>query len=97
MVVWIQPDEGATPDPAALRRILQAQAEPADAAPDATSRFVGAAPGRSRHGRAKATELLRGAGLPVHQVERGMRIDLAGWPDDAGRQAALAKRCCTTR
>ena len=88
---WIQPDEGATPDPAALRRILQAQAEPAAAAPDATSRFVVPRLGTLSPWASKATELLRGAGLPVHRVERGMRIDLAGWPDDAGRQAALAK------
>ncbi|WP_271680204.1 phosphoribosylformylglycinamidine synthase [Thermomonas mangrovi] len=88
---WIQPDEGATPDPAALRRILQAQAEPADAAPEATSRFVVPRLGTLSPWASKATELLRGAGLPVHRVERGMRIDLGGWPDDAGRQAALAK------
>lgn len=88
---WIQPDAGATPDPAALRRILQAQAEPAGAAPGATSRFVVPRLGTLSPWASKATELLRGAGLPVHRVERGMRIDLAGWPDDAGRQAALAK------
>ncbi len=88
---WIQPDAGATPNPAALRRILQAQAQPADAAPGATSRFVVPRLGTLSPWASKATELLRGAGLPVHRVERGMRIDLAGWPDDPVRQAALAK------
>jgi phosphoribosylformylglycinamidine synthase len=39
----------------------------------------------------KATELLRGAGLPVKRVERGMRIDVSGWPDDAAAQAALGQ------
>ncbi|MEG1678688.1 MAG: phosphoribosylformylglycinamidine synthase, partial [Stenotrophomonas sp.] len=39
----------------------------------------------------KATELVRGAGLPIQRVERGTRIDLSGWPADPAQQAALAK------
>src|SRR5690606_14431470 len=38
----------------------------------------------------KATELLRGAGLAVKRVERGLRIDLAGWPRAAADSDALA-------
>src|SRR5690606_28787250 len=34
---------------------------------------------------------LRGAGLPVSRVERGMRLDLAGWPADAATAAAAAR------
>ena len=88
---WVQPEPAATPDQATLCRILQAEAQPADAAPGASSRFVVPRLGTLSPWASKATELLRGAGLPVHRVERGMRIDLTGWPDDASLQAALGK------
>ncbi len=39
----------------------------------------------------KATELVRGAGLAIQRVERGTRIDLAGWPSDPALQAAVAR------
>ncbi len=39
----------------------------------------------------KATELVRGAGQPVSRVERGLRIDVQGWPADAAAQQALVK------
>lgn len=88
---WIEPDAGATPDADALKRILQAGDGAADAEPGSVSRFVVPRLGTLSPWASKATELLRGAGLPVKRVERGMRIDVSGWPDDAGTQAALAR------
>jgi len=90
-VYWVQPDAGATPDPSALQRILQAGATPAVRIDGALSRFVTPRLGTLSPWASKATELLRGAGLPVHRVERGLRYDLTGWPDDAPTQGALAK------
>ncbi|WP_374558562.1 phosphoribosylformylglycinamidine synthase [Thermomonas sp.] len=88
---WIDPEPGATPDPAALRRILQAGESFAATEPGAVSRYVVPRLGTLSPWASKATELLRGAGLPVKRVERGLRIDLAGWPADAATAAALAK------
>src|SRR5690606_42027449 len=39
----------------------------------------------------KASELLRGAGLPVRRVERGTRLDIEGWPADPAEAAALER------
>ncbi|MGO4776729.1 hypothetical protein AB4084_14695, partial [Lysobacter sp. 2RAB21] len=39
-VYWVEPEPGATPDDASLRRILQAEASEAARASDATSRYV---------------------------------------------------------
>ena len=88
---WIDPEPGASPDRGALMRILQAEQGLADAEAGVTSRFVVPRLGTLSPWASKATELLRGAGLPVRRVERGMRIDLIGWPQDAATQAALAK------
>src|SRR6478672_2491986 len=88
---WIDPDTGASPDLAALRRILQAGDGLADPEPGSVSRYVVPRLGTLSPWASKATELLRGAGLPVKRVERGMRIDVSGWPDDADTQAALGK------
>ena len=88
---WVDPEPGAAPEPAALRRILQAGEDFAASAPGTVSRYVVPRLGTLSPWASKATELLRGAGLPVRRVERGMRIDLAGWPDDAATAAALAR------
>jgi phosphoribosylformylglycinamidine synthase len=88
---WIQPDGGAMPDADALKRILQAGDGLAVTEPGSVSRFVVPRLGTLSPWASKATELLRGAGLPVKRVERGMRIDVSGWPDEPGTQAALAK------
>ncbi|HEY5612923.1 MAG TPA: phosphoribosylformylglycinamidine synthase, partial [Lysobacter sp.] len=90
-VYWVQPDAGADPDAAALQRILQA--DPAEAARDAgaVSRYVTPRLGTLSPWASKATELLRGAGQPVHRVEHGTRYDLGGWPGDAATQGALAR------
>lgn len=91
-VYWVEPEIGAQPDMAALRRILQAEPQ-AQPLPDAAvSRFILPRLGTISPWASKATELLRGAGLPVRRVERGTRIDLTGWPQDADAQAALSKR-----
>ncbi len=86
---WVEPDAGATPDTATLRRILQAGEGFADAAAGSVTRYVVPRLGTLSPWASKATELLRGAGLPVRRVERGMRIDLTGWPDDGATRAAL--------
>ena len=88
---WVHHEVGCTPASATLERILQADDRFADTAPGALSRYVSPRLGTLSPWASKATELLRGAGLPVQRVERGMRIDLLGWPNDAANQAALAK------
>ncbi|QSX73605.1 phosphoribosylformylglycinamidine synthase [Lysobacter arenosi] len=90
-VYWVEPETGATPDPDALRRILQAEPGEAARADGAVSRFVTPRLGTLSPWASKATELLRGAGLPIKRVERGTRYDLTGWPADAPTQGALAK------
>ena len=88
---WIHAEAGCTPERASLERILQAGAAFASADAGAVSRFSSPRLGTLSPWASKATELLRGAGLPVQRVERGMRIDLLGWPDDAALQAAVAR------
>ncbi|KAF1689361.1 phosphoribosylformylglycinamidine synthase [Pseudoxanthomonas taiwanensis] len=89
-VYFVQPGDGR-PDPEALCRILQAQETPAPAAAGTCSRFVVPRLGTRSPWSSKATELLQGAGLAVARVERGMRLDLAGWPQDPAAQAAVAR------
>ncbi|TDK19439.1 phosphoribosylformylglycinamidine synthase [Luteimonas aestuarii] len=91
-VYWVEPEDGVRPDEDVLCRVLQAQPDPAPADTGTTTRFVAPRLGTISPWASKATELLRGAGQPVRRVERGMRIDLAGWPDDADARAALAKQ-----
>ncbi len=88
---WVQPESGQAPDMDALMRILQAGPVHSDAGSGVVTRFVVPRLGTLSPWASKATELLRGAGLPVLRVERGMRIDVAGWPADADAQGALAK------
>ena len=89
-VYFVQPGDAA-PDPGALHRILQAGDGEAPRADGAQSRYVVPRLGTRSPWSSKATELLRGAGLPVARVERGLRLDLAGWPADAATQAAVAR------
>ena len=86
-VYFVEPEAGAQVDTDALGRILQACSDPVAAAEDTQSRFIVPRLGTLSPWASKATELLRGAGLPVKRVERGTRIDLQGWEDSA----ALAK------
>ncbi len=81
-VYFVEPEAGATPDPAALCRILQAQEQTSAVEPGSLSRHVVPRLGTLSPWASKATELLRGAGLGVKRVERGTRIDLSGWDDD---------------
>ena len=90
-VYFIDPQPGTAPDLEALRRILQAGDTPAAREDGATSRLVVPRLGTRSPWSSKATELLRGAGIAVHRVERGTRVDLAGWPDDAAARTALDK------
>ncbi|MGV8923878.1 MAG: phosphoribosylformylglycinamidine synthase [Thermomonas sp.] len=88
---WVQPESGSAPDMDVLMRILQAGQIHPDAVSGVVTRFVVPRLGTLSPWASKATELLRGAGLPVLRVERGMRIDISGWPADAEAQAALAR------
>src|SRR5690554_3938667 len=69
-VYWIEPEEGARPDADALNRILQAGADAEPLAAGATSRYVAPRLGTVSPWASKASELLRGAELPVKRVER---------------------------
>src|SRR5688500_20027206 len=87
---WVEPDPGASPDLAALQRILEAGTAVQPMAAGTVSRFVVPRLGTISPWASKATELLHGASLPVKRVERGLRIDLGGWPPDAAPQTAVA-------
>ena len=86
---FVAPEPGAVPDPAVLSRILQADTSRAALPPGARALYVVPRLGTISPWASKATEILRGAGLPVRRVERGQRFDLAGLPPDgvAGSQA----------
>ncbi len=87
-VYLVEPEAGQAPDMAALARILQAGAAPAADASGHCSRYVVPRLGTISPWASKATEILRGAGLPVRRVERGQRLVLAGvTPQDADRLA----------
>jgi phosphoribosylformylglycinamidine synthase len=90
-VYFIQTEAGQQPELAALQRILQAQAGPAARADAARSQYVVPRLGTLSPWSSKASELLRGAGQPIQRVERGSRIDVQGWPQEAAAQAALAR------
>ena len=88
-VYFVDPEADAAVDMQTLGRILQASAEAVEAAADTQSRFVVPRLGTLSPWASKATELLRGAGLPVRRVERGTRIDLQHWEDSAALVKAL--------
>ena len=79
-VYFIDSDPGAQPGLATLGRILQAHQADAASEPGTRSTFVVPRLGTLSPWASKATEILRGAGLPVHRVERGMRLDIANLP-----------------
>ncbi|MGY0505531.1 phosphoribosylformylglycinamidine synthase [Luteimonas sp. e5] len=88
---WIQPQAGAAPDLAVLGRILQAGEYIEPVAAGSVSKFVLPRLGTISPWASKAGELLRGAGLAIERVERGLRMDVEGWPEDAQRARALAQ------
>ncbi|KAF1708273.1 phosphoribosylformylglycinamidine synthase [Pseudoxanthomonas sangjuensis] len=91
-VFFVDPEAGADVDLAVLRRILQAKDAEAPLEAGASSRYIVPRLGTLSPWASKATELLRGAGLEIHRVERGTRIDLSGWEDDASDKGrALAR------
>ena len=88
---WVVPAEGAMPDAESLARILEAGMAVAECESGAVSRFVVPRLGTISPWASKATELLRGATLPIARVERGMRVDIAGWPADPALRAEAGK------
>ncbi|WP_282268249.1 phosphoribosylformylglycinamidine synthase [Stenotrophomonas sp. PS02298] len=90
-VYFTQAADAGAVDQTTLGRILQGQPQAASRADGAISRYVVPRLGTLSPWSSKATELVRGAGLPIQRVERGTRIDLSGWPSDPAQQAALAK------
>ncbi|TWT22103.1 phosphoribosylformylglycinamidine synthase [Luteimonas wenzhouensis] len=90
-VYWIEPEPGAAPDRRVLERVLEAGQDRHPAQAGARSRFVSPRLGTISPWSSKATDILRGAGQPVRRVERGMRIDLLGWPEAPGAGVALAR------
>jgi phosphoribosylformylglycinamidine synthase len=79
-IFFVQPEVGAALERDALSRILGCPA--GVATHDAASRDVLIVPrlGTISPWASKATEILRGAGLSIHRVERGQRLSLAGLP-----------------
>ncbi len=88
---WVEPQVGHSPDPVILQRILEAHGHREPLVTGAVSRFVAPRLGTISPWASKASELLRGAGQPIKRVERGTRIDLIGFPEDAAICAAIAK------
>ncbi|PKM07798.1 MAG: phosphoribosylformylglycinamidine synthase [Gammaproteobacteria bacterium HGW-Gammaproteobacteria-4] len=88
---FVEPAPGQTPDAATLARILDATDAQQPLAKEALSVFVLPRLGTISPWASKATEILRGAGLPVQRVEHGLRYDLRGLPkaDDPRRGAVL--------
>ncbi|KRG69649.1 phosphoribosylformylglycinamidine synthase [Pseudoxanthomonas dokdonensis] len=90
-VYFVEPEAGAQVDAGTLRRILQAVDGDIVAEAGSLTRYVVPRLGTLSPWASKATELLRGAGLPIKRVERGTRVDLLGWPQDAVQATALGK------
>ncbi|MBS0575332.1 MAG: phosphoribosylformylglycinamidine synthase [Proteobacteria bacterium] len=89
---FIDPEPGVRPDATVLSRTLQAHDGTAELAAGARSVFVTPRLGTLSPWASKATEILRGAGLPVHRVERGLRLDVVGLPAaDSPSWPALAR------
>ena len=88
-VYFVQPEGQSPVDTDTLCRILEAHGQAEPVAADAQQRFVVPRLGTLSPWSSKATELVRGAGQRVSRVERGLRIDLLGWPTDVAAQQAL--------
>src|SRR5690606_35644808 len=90
-VYFVEAEAGQVPDDAVIRRILEVDPGPAPGrSGGAVSRYVSPRLGTISPWASKSTELLRGAGLPVRRVERGLRLDLGNWPADPALQAAVS-------
>jgi len=86
---WIDQGPDDSPDVAALARILEASSTPIPAAPDAHTLYIAPRLGTLSPWASKAGELLRGAGFTIRRVERGLRYELTGWPQEAACQRAV--------
>jgi phosphoribosylformylglycinamidine synthase len=87
----LQPEPGARLDLAAIGGILEGCVAMTPPAPGAVARYVLPRFGTRSPWSSKATEILRGAGHAVARVERGLRLDIAHWPADAGTARRLAR------
>ena len=89
---FVDAEPGTSPDSVALGRILEAHPDSAITATGSASVFVVPRLGTLSPWASKATEILRGAGLPVRRVERGMRLDIAHAPAfDSPEWSALSR------
>jgi phosphoribosylformylglycinamidine synthase len=83
-VYFVEPESGAQPDQATLARILEGTLAPGEAADSLGSGtrqlYVVTRLGTVSPWASKATEILRGAGLPVRRVERGLELQIDGLP-----------------
>ena len=90
-VYFVQPEAQGDLELATLGRILEAAPQSSAAEAGAVTRYVVPRLGTLSPWSSKATELVRGAGQPVSRVERGLRLDVQGWPGDAAAVQALVK------
>ncbi|MEO5596431.1 MAG: phosphoribosylformylglycinamidine synthase, partial [Lysobacteraceae bacterium] len=102
-VYFVEPESGMQPDRAILERILEASS---DTGPDQTTLghnpaaahkttplYVVPRLGTLSPWASKATEILRGAGLPVLRVERGLQLQIENLPRaDSALWPQLAQR-----
>ncbi len=87
----VEAEAGATPARERLAELLDADAAEAVTAPrgsGATVLWVVPRLGTISPWSSKATEILRGCDLPVHRVERGLRLELRGWRPEIAARAA---------
>jgi phosphoribosylformylglycinamidine synthase len=83
-VYFVEPEPGTQPDRATLARILEGTPVTGDEAdPHASGSgqlYVITRLGTVSPWASKATEILRGAGIPVRRVERGLQLQIDGLP-----------------
>jgi phosphoribosylformylglycinamidine synthase len=80
-IYFIDAGSDADLDIATLGRILEGCPGRFESLAGAVSRFITPRLGTRSPWSSKATEILQGAQLPVHRVERGLRVDLIGAPE----------------
>ncbi|KRG79462.1 phosphoribosylformylglycinamidine synthase [Stenotrophomonas ginsengisoli] len=88
---FVQAADPAALDMAVLGRVLDAGSAAPAAAAGTVSRIVVPRLGTRSPWSSKATELVRGAGQAIERVERGLRIELSGWPANPAVAAAVEK------
>ena len=80
-VYFVQGEAGASMDANVLGRILEGCSGLNTALTGAAVRIITPRAGTLSPWSSKATDILRGAQLPVERVERGLRIDIIGGPE----------------